>query len=188
MTIGPTDMSGTLSSKTLHCVRIHGTTQWGEVWNAKCDKMASELPDSAYSDWTIGTRVTERVGDNANVIMFEVTFWRTYLRPRECLHECFVILWIFSLYLCAEPRLFITLSFHCRKKMFTWTFVRTYFTFMKTFSRTYLRSQERLWERTYVPRMLTNIFCTRVGRKWLVSRSLTLKKHTKRLLIFHLLR
>ena len=43
-------------------------------WYGTCDKMASELPESAYSDWSIGTRVTERVGDSANVITFEGTF------------------------------------------------------------------------------------------------------------------
>ena len=42
--------------------------------NAKCDKMAAELPESAYSDWTIGTRVVECVGHNANVNTFEVRF------------------------------------------------------------------------------------------------------------------
>ena len=47
---------------------------WCSVWNAKCDKMAPELPESAYSDWTIGTRVMKRVSDNANVITFDGTF------------------------------------------------------------------------------------------------------------------
>ena len=54
----------------------------------KCDKMASELPESAYSDWTIGTRVMERWTYLRSYLRSQERFdERIYLRSRECLHE-----------------------------------------------------------------------------------------------------
>ena len=105
---------------------------WQHLWNAKYDKMAAELPESAYSNWTIGTWVMECVGRRANVITFEGTFWRTYLRSWERFDE----------------RIYV------HENVLT-----NVFTFMRTFWRTHLRSWERFDERTYVhENIFTNVF------------------------------